>query len=166
MSNIQNWGPLLAPPLSWVLGSPSSKKRWRHNFYVPSLLPSDDIWSTVLRTLSLGTAHFPFLETTHNPTLLVSECCGGCHDAGGQGWQVSGLGTLPGASVLHCYFLRGIDNGSGHLALRLVSWSIFDDNNTILDCGDVVMFCCWPEPSSKGMSPVQAGPLSVIFPGS
>ena len=45
-------------------GSPSSKKRWRHNFCVPSLLrpaPTDDIWSTVLRTLSLGTAHFPFL---------------------------------------------------------------------------------------------------------
>ena len=62
---------------------------------------------------------------------------------------------------LHCYFLRGIDNGSGHLAVGLVSQSIFDDNNTILDGGKVVMFCCWPEPSSKGMSPV-----SVIFPGS
>ena len=69
-------------------------------------------------------------------------------------------------AIVHCYFLRGIDNGSGHLALRLVSQSIFNVDNSMLDCGNVVMFCCWPKPSSKDMSPVQAGPLSVIFLGS
>ena len=68
--------------------------------------------------------------------------------------------------IVHCYFLSGIDNGSGHHAVSLVSQSIFHVDNSILDCGKVVMFCCWPKPSSKDMSPVQAGPLSVIFPGS
>ena len=67
---------------------------------------------------------------------------------------------------LHCYFLSGIDNGSGHLALGLVSQSIFNVDNSMLDCSNVVMFCCWPKPSSKDMSPVQAGPLSINFPGS
>ena len=66
----------------------------------------------------------------------------------------------------HCYFLRGIDNGSGHHAVSLVSQSIFDDNNSMLDCGKLVMFCCRPKPSSKDTSPVQTGPLSINFPGS
>ena len=66
----------------------------------------------------------------------------------------------------HCYFPRGIDNGSGHHAVGLVSQSIFNVDNTMLDSGNVVMFCCWPKPSSKDMSPVQAGPLSINFPGS
>ena len=77
--------PLETGDLVLGAGSPSSKKRWRHNFCVPSLLPSDDIWSTVLRTLSLGTAHSPFLGTIHNPTLLVSvEEDVMSQDAGGQ----------------------------------------------------------------------------------
>ena len=67
---------------------------------------------------------------------------------------------------VHCYFLRGIDNGSGHLALRLVSQSIFNVDNSMLDCGNVVMFSCRPKPSSKDTSPVQAEPLSINFPGS
>ena len=66
----------------------------------------------------------------------------------------------------HCYFLRRIDNGSGHHAVSLVSQSIFDDNNSMLDCGKLVMFCCRPKPSSKDTSPVQTGPLSINFPGS
>ena len=70
------------------------------------------------------------------------------------------------ATTTHCYFLRRIDNGSGHHAVSLVSQSIFDDNNSMLDCGKLVMFCCRPKPSSKDTSPVQTGPLSINFPGS
>ena len=73
---------------------------------------------------------------------------------------------VPTFSVMHCYFLSGIDNGSGHLALGLVSQSIFNVDNSMLDCGNVVMFSCRPKPSSKDTSPVQAEPLSINFPGS
>ena len=60
----------MAPLLSWVLGHPRAKSGGdiisvSHLCSRPA--PADDIWSTVLRTLSLGTAHFPFPFLGNNP---------------------------------------------------------------------------------------------------